>query len=168
MILSAQSIIRRQGLSVFNGEYMIRPFYETKQLFDGMSYGLSSAGYDFRLSLNGVKGTVNDEFILKPKENILASLMEYINVPDDILITFENKSSLIRRLITVHNTVFEPNWQGYATVEISNLSNEPFILKHGMPIGQGLFHRLDEPTVNPYNGKYQNQPNIPVKFKLEV
>lgn len=167
MILSAQSIIKRQGLSVFNGGHMIKPFFAEKKLFNGMSYGLSSAGYDFTLSLNGVIGAKNDMYLLKPNQNVLASLLEYIEVPNDILITFENKSSLIRHFITVHNTVFEPNWKGFATVEISNLSNKHFILKHGMPIGQGLFHQLDEPTINPYNGKYQNQPNNPVDAILE-
>ncbi|MCW1844167.1 dCTP deaminase [Prosthecomicrobium hirschii] len=163
MILSAQSIRhlcvgpRLKMAMEFNSGLrpMIEPFHE-RSIINGMSFGLSSCGYDVRIAQ-----TVE----LRTGDFVLASTMERFALPDDVVGLVAAKSSLARRGISVHEmTVFEPGWCGYATVEISMHGHEPFVIHEGDPIAQIIFARLDAPTCQPYpaDGKYQHQPNRPV------
>jgi hypothetical protein len=68
-----------------------------------------------------------------------------------------DKSSLARRGIAVQNTVLEPGWRGFLTLEITNHGPEPIMLKSGCAVAQVVFTFLDEPTERPYRGKYQDQ-----------
>lgn len=145
MILSAQSIRRHPGL-------VISPFCE-RDVAHGMSYGLSAAGYDIR---------IKDEVAVPPGGFVLATTVEYIAVPDDLLVKLADKSSWARRGIAVQNTIFEPGWKGYPTLEITNHGREVVVVPASAPIGQLIFHLLDRPTELPYRGKYQNQPQVPV------
>jgi dCTP deaminase len=64
--------------------------------------------------------------------------------------------------VAVQNTVIEPGWCGYLTLELTNNTDTAITLEKGQPIAQILFELLDEPTEMAYQGKYQNQPNRPV------
>lgn len=144
MILSAQSIRKR---------YMINPFYE-RTVFEGMTFGLSAAGYDIRIA---------QTLVVFPGEFRLASAIEHFRVPNDVLAQVADKSSWARKGIAVQNTIIEPGWTGYLTLEITNHSREIVSIPYGAPIAQIVFMQLDEPTEQPYVGKYQNQPNRPVE-----
>lgn len=141
MILSAQSIQRRQG--------MITPFEaRTHHEPSGCSFGLSSCGYDVRL---------DQAIVLRPGAFHLASTLEHFDIPADLVGTVHDKSTWARHGLAVQNTVIEPGWRGWLTLEITNHSKRMFHLLAGTPIAQILFHKLDTPTMMPYNGKYQDQ-----------
>jgi dCTP deaminase len=142
-ILSAQTIRR---------EMVIAPFNERTVAF-GMSYGLSAAGYDMRIA----------EGVTVPAGGfVLATTLERFEFPDDVLGKLADKSSWARRGVAVQNTIFEPGWRGYPTLEISNHGDADVTIPAGAPIAQMIFHRLDAPTESPYRGKYQDQPQKPV------
>lgn len=154
MILSAQSIRARIG---------IEPFC-TRQTEFGMSYGLSSAGYDIRIKLAGDSKVL----IVRPAQFFIATTIEYIAIPNDILGMLKDKSSWARQGLSIFNTVFEPGWRGYPTIELVNNSNGFITIYDGAPIGQMIFHQLDMETEIPYSGKYQNQPQLAVSAIHEV
>lgn len=149
MILSAQSIRDRRG--------MIEPFCE-RTVFDGMSFGLSSCGYDVRIA---------EKIRLERGAFALASTIEKFDFPADIVGKLHDKSTWARRGLSVFNTVSEPGWRGYLTLELVNHGPETLILRPGCPIGQIVFHRLDEPTQQPYAGKYQDQAAGPQQAREE-
>lgn len=136
---------------------MIRPFVE-RGVFNGMSYGLSAAGYDVRL---------DQGITIHPEGFVLASTLEHLDIPTDLLVTVHDKSSWARRGIACQTTVFEPGWRGFATLELSNHGYESIEIPSGAPIAQLLFHRLVEPTEQPYSGKYQDQGRGPQPAKEE-
>ena len=137
-ILSAQSI-RRRGI--------FTPFGEREKAF-GMSYGLSSCGYDIR---------VEQGFTLWPGHFRLASTLEHFAMPNDLVGIVHDKSTWARLGVAVQNTVVEPGWTGWLTLELTNHSEYPREIMAGAPIAQVIFHLLDEPTDQPYAGKYQDQ-----------
>jgi dCTP deaminase len=120
-----------------------------------MSYGLSSAGYDIR---------VLNPLYLEAGDFLLATTVEHFEFPRDVMGKLADKSSWARRGIAVQNTIFEPGWRGYPTLEISNHSRELVHIPSGSPIGQMIFQLLDQPTEQPYpeSGKYQDQRQVPV------
>ena len=148
---------------------VIWPFcYRTTDEF-GASYGLSHAGYDFRLDRiippnhdgeDMWKSESVTEYSLAPGEFVLASTMEYQRLPTNVCGYPYDKSSLARRGLDVKNTVIEPGWCGYLTLELSNASHRPFLLKQGMAICQIQYELLDT-HVEGYRGKYQNQAAEP-------
>ena len=123
-----------------------------------MSYGLSSAGYDVRLK-RGV--------YLKPGQFRLGSTLERFSMPNDVLAIVHDKSTWARRGIALQNTVIEPGWRGWLTVEITNHGEEEVRIPAGAPIAQIVFHKLLEATQQPYAGKYQDQEDMPVEARLE-
>lgn len=137
---------------------MISPFHEEKMIFEGMSYGLSSAGYDIRVA---------EDVRLLPDGFKLHSAIEKFDFPYDILGVVHDKSSLARRGLSVFNTVIEPGWRGSLTLELRNQGNDIINLKAGSPIAQIIFHRLEAETVRPYQGKYQDQAAGPVAAIME-
>jgi dCTP deaminase len=143
MILSAQSIRRR---------CLIAPFHE-RTVSHGKTFGLSAAGYDVR---------IREAVILRPGDFALASTLERFTMPNDLLARVADKSSWARKGLTVQNTVVEPSWEGYLTLELANHGPNTIRIEAGSPIAQILFELLDEPTEQPYAGKYQNQMPEPV------
>ena len=139
MILSAQTIRRLQP---------IIPFHERTKEF-GMTYGLSAAGYDIRIA---------QDICLNYGTFELASSFEEFNMPNNILAYVKDKSTWARHGLAVQNTVIEPGWKGFLTLELTS-HMKTLIIKKGMPIAQIVFHFLDEPTEQPYSGKYQHQPS---------
>ncbi len=105
-----------------------------------------------------------DPFILHPGEFVLGSTRERVAVPDDLVARLEGKSSLGRLGLLIHSTAgyVDPGWDGYLTLELSNVANLPITIYAGMKIGQISFFRLSSPAENPYGStetgsKYQGQ-----------
>jgi dCTP deaminase len=126
---------------------LISPFNEQARIH-GRSYGLSACGYDVRLA----KG-----LWLWPFWGRLGSIIEHIDLPDGIVGEVKDKSTNARLMVFVQNTVIEPGWHGYLTVELTRFKPWPIYLKAGTPIAQIMFKRLNMNTSKPYRGKYQNQ-----------
>lgn len=148
MIASAQTLRRLRP---------VEPFSE-RTTFCGMSYGVSAAGYDVRTA-EGHK--------LAPGAFTLASTVERFTMPDTLLGIVHDKSTWARMGIAVQNTVIEPGWAGYLTLELTNHSDTEIWIPEGSPIAQIVFHLLDQATDQPYQGKYQNQEAGPQQARFE-
>ena len=162
---------------------MIAPF-EEKQIREGkISYGLSSFGYDARVSnefkiFTNVNSEIVDpknfkpsnfvtkntsECIIPPNSFVLASTVEYFKIPKDVLVICLGKSTYARCGIIVNVTPFEPEWEGHVTLEISNTTPLPAKIYSNEGLCQVLFFESDEMCEKSYldkNGKYQNQVGI--------
>lgn len=151
-VLSAQSI---RKANIFS------PFHE-RSVAHGMSFGLSAAGYDVRIA-EGVH--------MWAGHFQLASIMEHIEMPWNVIGFVHDKSTWARRGLAVQNTVIEPGWKGYLTIELTNHRDDPdkkgFYIEQGTPIAQIVFHWLDEVTEQPYSGKYQDQEAGPQEARHE-
>ena len=103
-------------------------------------------------------------FILHPGEFVLGSTLERVRLPDDLVARLEGKSSLGRLGLLIHSTAgyVDPGWDGYLTLELSNVANLPITIYPGMKIGQISFFRLTSAAEVPYGAqargsKYQGQ-----------
>jgi dCTP deaminase len=163
------------------GKGMIEPFVD-RQVRDGVvSYGLSSYGYDFRISeefhvfrpgkvVDPKKAkTANFRVVrekvhlLKPGATVLATTVEYFRIPRDIITICFGKSTYARCGILVNVTPFEPEWEGFATIAITNTSRAPVRLYANEGIGQLVFLKADRPCEVSYKdkkGKYQAQKKV--------
>lgn len=163
---------------------MIEPF-EPSSVRTGISYGVTSYGYDFRIDKNfkiytpsatGVvdpknfshanfKDFTGDVCEIPPNSYVLAKTVEYFRIPRDVITICTGKSTYARCGIYIHVTPFEPEWEGYATIAISNATPLPAKIYAGEGIGQILFLGADEPCNISYadkKGKYQAQKDITV------
>ena len=163
---------------------MIEPF-EDGQVREGMiSYGLSSFGYDIRVAkefriftpatgeLTVIDPKAMDEralhsyhgdvCIIPPNSFALARTIEYFRIPRNVLAICVGKSTYARCGIIVNVTPFEPEWEGYVTIEISNTTPLPARIYAGEGIAQVLFFEGEAPEVSyaDRNGKYQKQTGI--------
>lgn len=161
-VLSAQTV-RKLSLE----QNMITPFLE-KQVVRGRSLGLSTHGYDIRLSkfLIGNREICTPTSML-PGDFLLASSVERFKLPNNVMGIVHDKSSWARVGLCVQNTVAEAGWEGWLTLELTNHHTGVLELIPGDPIAQVVFHFLDQPSEMPYTGKYQNQPNHPVEAIYE-
>ena len=148
-----------------------------------ISYGTSSYGYDIRVSnqfriFTNVYGTVIDpkafdskslvEFesdvcIIPPNSFALALSVEYFRIPENVLTICVGKSTYARCGIIVNVTPFEPGWEGYAVLEISNTTPLPAKVYSNEGLAQVLFFESDTRCATTYadrSGKYQNQKSI--------
>lgn len=108
---------------------------------------------------------VNDggTFVLHPGEFVLASTIEKVTVPDDLLAKVDGRSSLGRLAILIHATAgfIDPGFRGTITLELSNVGRLPVALRPGMRICQVSFESLSSPCARPYGAsrgsKYQDQ-----------
>lgn len=155
-VLSAQTIRKVQ-----QAHGLFTPYSERAVHADtGMSYGLSSAGYDIRLG-RPVTLDAEDRFAL-------AVSMERFRVPPHLLGRVHDKSTWARRGLFVQNTIIEPGWEGWLTLELTWAARLGGLwIDAGTPIAQICFEALDAPTEQVYRGKYQDQPNVPVEAKRE-
>lgn len=162
---------------------MIEPFQD-EQVRDGViSYGLSSYGYDmrvadeFRIFHNALSPVVDpkefdersfveysgDACIIPPNSFALARSVEYFRIPRDVMAVTVGKSTYARCGIITNVTPFEPEWEGYVTLEISNTTPLPARVYGNEGIAQVLFHQSDEPCEVSYRdrkGKYQKQQGV--------
>lgn len=143
-ILSGQSI-RAAGI--------LNPLYE-RTTEHGLTYGLGPAGYDLRLDLGPVYPV---QRWLEPGMFMLAASQEHFSMPADVLGRVCDKSTLARRGVSMLNTVIEPGWRGFLTLEIVNHSQSAVELLQGQAIAQVIFEWLDQPAEKVYSGKYQDQ-----------
>lgn len=125
---------------------------------NGMSYGLSMAGYDLRC---------DQAVVLVPGDFALVSTIEQLCMPNDVMGLLKDKSTWARQGLSVFNTVFEPGWMGFPTIELKNQGRSTLVINKGDPLAQMIFMKLDAPCVEPYTGKYQNQGAEPVPAILE-
>ena len=164
-------------------QQMIEPFVET-QVSDGtISYGVSSYGYDIRVAdefmiFTNVHSAIVDpkdfdptpmvDFIgevciIPPNSFALARTVEYFRIPRSVLTVCLGKSTYARCGIIVNVTPFEPEWEGYVTLEISNTTPLPAKIYANEGIAQVLFFEADEECKISYadkKGKYQKQQRI--------
>ena len=162
---------------------MISPFHE-KQMREGViSYGVSSYGYDLRVAdefkiFTNVNSTIVDPkhfdersfvtvqsecCIVPPNSFALARSVEYFKIPRDVLTICVGKSTYARCGIIVNVTPFEPEWEGFVTLEISNTTPLPAKVYSNEGLCQILFFQGDEPCEVSYadkKGKYQGQKGI--------
>ena len=159
---------------------MIEPFVETQVREGVVSFGLSSYGYDIRVAdefkiFTNINNTVIDPkafdprsfvdvqadvCIVPPNSFALARTIEYFRIPRDVLTLCLGKSTYARCGIIVNVTPFEPEWEGTATLEISNTTPLPAKIYANEGIAQVLFFQSDESCETSYadkNGKYQAQ-----------
>jgi dCTP deaminase len=104
----------------------------------------------------------DEPFILHPGEFVLGSTLERVGIPNDLVARLEGKSSLGRLGLLIHSTAgyVDPGWDGYLTLELSNVANLPITLYPGMKIGQISFFKLTTAADVPYGAagnKYQGQ-----------
>jgi len=148
-MINNKAFLRNQGI--------ITPYVKEKTVFNGVSHGESVAGYDIRIKQDVTLGKVS---VGEPVRFSLASTMEEFNIPNNLVAVLHDKSSLIRKGLMIGNTVLEPGWKGFLTLELFYHGSGIIELKAGQGIGQLLFHQIALPAQ--YDGKYQNQADRPV------
>lgn len=183
MSIKSDNWIKRMALE----HGMIEPFVDrqVKQLTDQkvVSYGVSSYGYDLRVanefkiftnvynSIVDPKNFTDDAFIQRdgdicivpPNSFALARSVEYFRIPRNVLTICLGKSTYARCGIIVNVTPFEPEWEGYVTIEISNTTPLPAKIYANEGIAQVLFFQADEQCDVSYadrKGKYMKQVGI--------
>jgi dCTP deaminase len=162
---------------------MISPF-EEKQISEGkISYGLSSFGYDARVSnefkiFTNVNSEIVDpknfkpsnfvtknvsECIIPPNSFVLASTVEYFKIPKDVLVICLGKSTYARCGIIVNVTPLEPGWEGNVTLEFSNTTPLPAKIYANEGVAQFVFLKGNERPEISYSdrkGKYMGQTGV--------
>jgi dCTP deaminase len=110
-------------------------------------------------AMRTIEVSEDEPFIMQPGDFALASTMESLELPDDLLGRLEGRSSIARLGITVHSTaaVFEPGWIGTATMELSNLGRMAVALYPGMRICAFSFETVSTPVMTPYRSKKHNK-----------
>ena len=171
--------IRQQALE----KGMIKPFEERQVRAGVISYGLSSYGYDLRIAdefkiFTNINNTLVDPkafdprsfvdyqgpvCIVPPNSFALGRSVEYFKIPRNVLTISVGKSTYARCGIITNVTPFEPEWEGFVTLEISNTTPLPAKIYANEGIAQVLFFESDEACQTSYadrQGKYQGQQGI--------
>ena len=171
--------IRQQALE----KAMIKPFEERQVRAGVISYGVSSYGYDLRIAdefkiFTNINNTIVDPkafdprsfvdyqgpvCIVPPNSFALGRSVEYFKIPRNVLTICVGKSTYARCGIITNVTPFEPEWEGYVTLEISNTTPLPAKIYANEGIAQVLFFESDEACQTSYadrQGKYQGQQGI--------
>ncbi len=179
MSLKPDHWIRRMALE----QGMIEPFVDGQRREGVISYGLSSYGYDMRMAdeykiFTNVRSAIvdpkdfsDDSFVdhqgdicvIPPNSFVLARSMEYFRIPRSVLTLCVGKSTYARCGLIVNVTPFEPEWEGYVTLEISNTTPLPARVYSNEGIAQVIFFEADEGCEVSYadkRGKYQGQRSL--------
>jgi dCTP deaminase len=179
MAIKADRWIRKMALE----HGMIEPFVDSQVSAGVVSFGLSSYGYDIRVAdefkvFTNINSTVidpknfdprsfvdikSDVCIVPPNSFALARTIEYFRIPRDVLTVCLGKSTYARCGIIVNVTPFEPEWEGFVTLEISNTTPLPAKIYANEGLAQVLFFQSDEPCERSYadkKGKYQGQKGV--------
>jgi dCTP deaminase len=178
-VIKSDRWIRQMALE----QGMIKPFEERQVRAGGISYGLSSYGYDLRIAdefkiFTNINNTIVDPkafdprsfvdyqgpvCIVPPNSFALGRSVEYFKIPRNVLTICVGKSTYARCGIITNVTPFEPEWEGYVTLEISNTTPLPAKIYANEGIAQVLFFQSDEACQTSYadrQGKYQGQQGI--------
>ncbi len=168
---------------IFNGNHLldaapIKGMLKKKVKEHGVSHGLSEAGYDIRIAQNvqfsrGWKSTVVGKVPRSVSVKIdgseptfyegrfcIASAIEEFDMPTNLVGIVHDKSTWARQGLSVFNTVIEPGWKGFLTLELVYHGNGDLFIPAGSGIAQVVFHQTAGRMQ--YEGKYQNQENRPV------
>ncbi len=179
MGLKSDHWIRKMALE----QKMIEPFVDHQVREGVISYGVSSYGYDVRVAdefkiftnvfstivdpkafdTNSMVDFKGDVCVIPPNSFALAKTVEYFRIPRGVLTICVGKSTYARCGIIVNVTPFEPEWEGYVTLEISNTTPLPAKIYANEGLAQVLFLEGDELCEISYadkKGKYQNQQGI--------
>lgn len=157
----------------------IKDMLTTKDRSNGVSHGLSEAGYDIRIKqgiwFSGSEYYPSHSEPLRPEGQIdgkpflgsfiIASAIEEFDMPANLVGIVHDKSTWARRGLSVFNTVIEPGWKGFLTLELVYHGTEPLHIPAGSGIAQVVFH--ETAVQSRYNGKYQNQADRPVEAIYE-
>ena len=162
---------------------MIKPYVSEQKRDNVISYGLSSFGYDARVSnefkiFTNVNSEIVDpknfkpsnfitknvsECIIPPNSFVLASTVEYFKIPKDVLVICLGKSTYARCGIIVNVTPLEPGWEGHVTLEFSNTTPLPAKIYANEGVAQFIFLQGNEEPEISYsdrNGKYMGQTGV--------
>ena len=162
---------------------MISPFENKQVRGNKISYGLSSFGYDARVSnefkiftnvnseivdpknfkLNNFISKKGDECIIPPNSFALSSTVEYFRIPNDVMVICLGKSTYARCGIIVNVTPLEPSWEGNVTLEFSNTTPLPAKIYANEGAAQFIFLKGNEKPDITYadrNGKYMKQSGV--------
>ena len=162
---------------------MIKPFVSEQKKGKLISYGLSSFGYDARVSNefkiftdvdsaivdpknfsnNSFVSRKGNECIIPPNSFALASTVEYFKIPRNVLTICLGKSTYARCGIIVNVTPLEPEWEGHVTLEFSNTTSLPAKIYSNEGVAQMIFLESDEECEVSYKdrgGKYQGQTGV--------
>ena len=162
---------------------MISPFKSKQVRRNKISFGLSSYGYDARVSSEfKIFTNVNSEIvdpknfkssnfitkkgsacIIPPNSFVLARTVEYFKIPKDVLVVCLGKSTYARCGIIVNVTPLEPGWEGYVTLEFSNTTPLPAKIYANEGVAQFIFLKGNEPpevTYSDRKGKYMKQKGV--------
>jgi len=169
MIINGQSLLNLAP---------IKNMASSKLSAHGTSFGLGEAGYDIRIKQQiqfrenherrVIFSDIYDEVGNQIVENTisygrfsLASSMEEFDMPPWLTGVVHDKSTWARRGLSVFNTVIEPGWRGFLTLELVFHGDGELVIPAGAGIAQVLFHENTDQAH--YNGKYQNQPDKPIR-----
>lgn len=165
MIVNGQLLLEAQP---------IKNMLTSKVREHGVSHGLAEAGYDIRIKQNvqfGCYLKAGLTHYTDPETNTIycqrfciASAIEEFDMPDNLVGVVHDKSTWARRGLAVFNTVLEPGWKGFLTLELAYHGNDQLRIPAGAGIAQVLFSELK--LSGAYNGKYQNQADRPVEAIL--
>jgi len=145
----------------------IKGMLKTKERSHGVSHGLSEAGYDIRIKQtidfrvpDAMPARVTVDGIHVGQRFCIASAIEEFDMPENLVGIVHDKSTWARRGLSVFNTVIEPGWKGYLTLELIYHGTDPLVIPAGAGIAQVVFHQTLEYAS--YDGKYQNQADMPI------
>ena len=154
----------------------ITDMFDSKNVYEGTSFGLSEAGYDIRIKqqihfINDAYGARTVVLNLDTGEEetfmghfVLASSVEHFQTPRNLVGSVKDKSTWARRGLSVFNTVIEPGWNGFLTLELVYHGQDNLLIKSGQGIAQVLYGLLTDQG-DYGDGKYQNQESNPVSSR---
>ena len=164
-------------MPVINGKTLlakspIRGMFAHKLTDHGVSYGLGEAGYDIRLRQEvvfkpgGIAGphVIVDGGELEWGRFVIASAIEEFDMPADLVGIVHDKSTWARQGLSVFNTVIEPGWKGFLTLELVFHGYKEITIPAGAGIAQVIFSSLAHDAR--YEGKYQDQKDEPVPSRF--
>ena len=162
-------------MPVINGKTLlakspIRGMYPSKMKDHGVSWGLGEAGYDIRIKqeikfrplMLGPQIEVDGE--IEFGRFCIASAIEEFNMPADLVGIVHDKSTWARQGLSVFNTVIEPGWKGFLTLELVFHGSKEITIPAGAGIAQVIFSSLAHDAA--YDGKYQDQKDEPVPSRF--
>ncbi|MGV8863247.1 MAG: dCTP deaminase [Pseudomonas sp.] len=168
---------------IINGGALLRAapivgMTDTKVSQHGVTYGLGEAGFDIRIKqdvlfamqkpdkvhcLHATRETPGSVGVTGVGRFVLASSIEEFQMPTNLVGIVHDKSTWARRGLSVFNTVIEPGWNGFLTLELVYHGNDSLIIPAGSGIAQVMFHQTTGHAE--YSGRYQHQANEPVPAK---
>ena len=163
---------------IINGKMLlelapIKGMINDKMRQHGVSFALSEAGYDIRIKQDVVFYKPDKDYLsgvivdgkFSQGDFCLASAIEEFQMPPNLVGIVHDKSTWARQGLSVFNTVIEPSWRGHLTLELTYHGRDGLHIPAGAGIAQVIFHATAVDGF--YDGKYQNQADMPVSAKME-